>query len=229
MSILIVEDDPTMREMLAYNINKEGYEVFLAENGAKAVNLTNEIEPKVAILDVMLPEVCGITVCKALKKKIPSVCVIMLSALSDMVTKEKAKNHGSDFFVNKPFSMRDLISLIKKCYKKTDLRPMAESKGEFLRLAEIEINAPTLRVFISGVELKLSAKEYQLFYYMVKNSGTLLTREKLAKGVWSYDFIGSSRTIDIHINSVRRKIKRISDKEFIKTVRGFGYMLDAGL
>lgn len=227
MSILIVEDDATMREMLIYNLQKEGFKVFAASDATEALKLAVEKRPKIVLLDVMLPKGCGIATCKSIKEKVPVTCIIMLSALSDSITKRKAKESGSDCFVSKPFSMRDLINLINSHEERIDSPDISSGSGEILVFEEIVINAPTLRVSIGGSDVKLSAKEYQLLYFMVKNSKVLLTRGKIAKEVWGYDFIGSSRTIDIHINSLRRKMLQYSDNQYIKTVRGFGYMFDA--
>lgn len=226
MSILVVEDDATMREMLTYNLEKEGFKVFSADSANKAINLAIEKKPKIVLLDVMLPEGCGLSVCKTIKQKVPVTCIIMVSALTDHHTRRKARDNGSDCFVNKPFSMRDLIDLINRHDKRIDESKIGVLKGETLKFGEIMINAPTLRVTIGENDLKLSAKEYQLLYFMVKNPSILLSRETIAKEVWGYDFVGFSRTIDIHVNSLRRKMAGVSDKKFIKTVRGFGYMID---
>lgn len=226
LSILVVEDDATMREMLVYNLEKEGFKVHSADSANKAINLAVEVKPKIVLLDVMLPEACGISVCKSIKQKIPVTCIIMVSALTDHVTRQRAKESGSDCFVGKPFSMRDLINLINRHEKRIDESKIGAVRGETLTFDDIVINAPTLRVTIKDTEIKLSAKEYQLLYFMVKNPSVLLSRENIAKEVWGYEFIGASRTIDIHVNSLRKKLAKTSEKKYIKTVRGFGYMFD---
>lgn len=228
MSVLVVEDDPTMREMLVFNIEKAGFKVISSENGSGAINEALEKKPKVVVLDLMLPGICGMTVCQTIKENISQVSVIMLTALCDKATEDKAKSNGADCFLGKPFSMLELLSLIKNFYQKAGAENTLNASSKKIAYGDMVIDPPTLKVSVNNADIKLSAKEYQLLYFMIKNKEVLLTREVIYKQVWGYDFLGVSKTIDVYINALRKKVESKSANKFIRTVRGFGYIFELG-
>lgn len=226
MSILIVEDDATMGEMLEFNIRRAGYEVCLVCDGISAIREASMNKPKIILLDLMIPEMDGFSVCCEIKKRLEHTIVIMLTAMSQQEAKLKGFEAGADDYITKPFSMEELLARLKANMKRFDVSSKYSGVGEKIAFGDLLIEGASFRVKVNGKYAKLSAKEFQLLYYMAKNPEKILSRQHLAKEVWGFEYLGFSRTIDAHVKTLRQKVEGRSDYFYIHTVRGVGYMFN---
>lgn len=215
--ILIVEDESRMRRLISDYLKREGYSIIEAEDGKKAMEIFNADEIDLIVLDIMMPEYDGWTVCREIRKtsKTP---IIMLTARSEESDELFGFELGADEYITKPFSPKVLVARVKALLRRTYVE---DTKLSYDGL-EIDINGH--RVFMDGKEIEMTPKEYELLYFMVQNQGTALTREQILNGVWGYDYYGDLRTVDTHIKRLRIKMK--SKSSYIQTVRGLGYRFE---
>lgn len=215
--ILIVEDESRMRRLISDYLKREGYTIVEAENGRKALEIFNSEEIDLIILDIMMPEYDGWTVCREIRKtsKTP---IIMLTARSEESDELFGFELGADEYVTKPFSPKVLVARVKALLRRSY---MEKEKMSYDGL-EIDINGH--RVFLEEKEIEMTPKEYELLYFMVQNKGTALTREQILNGVWGYDYYGDLRTVDTHVKRLRIKLENKSN--YIQTVRGVGYRFE---
>jgi DNA-binding response OmpR family regulator len=229
--ILVVEDDPTLQETLAYNLKRQGYQVETAGDGHTAVELANETQPDLVILDVMLPVLDGFEVCRLIRKK-SNVPVLMLTARDDEFDRVLGLEIGADDYLTKPFSMREFLARVKAQLRRVRLDredgEMQEgSFGNRLEFSNLAIDLSRHEAILNGKTLSLKPKEFDLLLCFAQHRGQVLSREQLMDRVWGWDFTGGSRTVDVHIRWLREKIEEDpANPVRIVTVRGAGYRFE---
>lgn len=221
--VLLVEDEPAQREVLAYNLEAEGYRVHRAENGEDAMLQINEELPDLVILDWMMPLLSGIEVCRQLKTREDTrhIPVIMLSARTEEVDKVRGLETGADDYVIKPYSVRELMARVRTQLRRT--RPA--TTGSTLSYDGIELDPEQHRVSRDGVEFKLGPTEYRLLLTFMEKPGRVFSRDHLLDHVWGRDIYVDSRTVDVHVARLRKALTKAGAKDPIRTVRGAGYAL----
>ncbi len=222
-SVLLVEDEPAQREVLAYNLEAEGFGVAMAENGDDALLLVDEAQPDVIILDWMLPGVSGIEICRRLKsntdtRKIP---VIMLTARSEEADRVRGLETGADDYVIKPYSVIELMARVRTQLRR--VRPA--SIGESLEFDDIILDSETHRVTRAGDAIKLGPTEFRLLSTFMEKPGRVWSREQLLDRVWGRDIYVDTRTVDVHIGRLRKALCQHGGEDPVRTVRGAGYAL----
>ncbi|HAS27780.1 MAG TPA: DNA-binding response regulator [Dehalococcoidia bacterium] len=225
--ILVVEDDLNLLATLRYNLRKEGYDVVTAADGAEALEVARREKPDLLILDVMLPKLNGLEVCRILRSETP-VPILMLTAKTDETDKVIGLGIGADDYMTKPFSIRELLARIAAMLRRIKMmQKTAEDKDTFLKYHEIEINTASHTAIIRGKAVDLNPKEFDLLSLFIRNKGLLLSREKILEKVWGYDYDGDTRTVDVHVRWLREKIEdNPQNPKLLLTVRGSGYKLE---
>jgi two-component system alkaline phosphatase synthesis response regulator PhoP len=220
--ILIVEDEPAMVAGLRDNFEYEDYEVISAEDGVAGLERALNDKPDLVVLDVMMPKMSGLDVCKQLRAKRPELPIIMLTARGQEVDKVVGLELGADDYVTKPFSIRELMARVKAVLRR---RPSAQpGLIELYRFGEIEVNTRTHEVRRADQRVELSAKEFALLAYFIAHRGETLSRDRLLEAVWGYENYPSTRTVDTHIVHLRQKLeKNPEEPRFILTIHGTGY------
>lgn len=223
IQVLLVEDEPAQREMLAYNLEAEGYAVRRAENGEEAMLLIDEAAPDIIILDWMMPLLSGIEVCRRVKSRPETrdIPVIMLSARSEEVDAVRGLDTGADDYVIKPYNLRELMARVRGQLRR--VRPAAS--GEALVFEDITLDAGTHRVTRGETEIKLGPTEYRLLVVFMEKPGRVFSRDQLLDLVWGRDIYVDTRTVDVHIARLRKALSVSSGADPIRTVRGTGYAL----
>jgi len=215
--VLIVDDELRIRKLIADFLIREGYSILEADNGSVALELLSNVQIDLVILDVMMPEHDGWTVCKELRKK-SNIPVIMLTAKGEEVDQLFAFEIGADEYVTKPFSPKVLTARVNALFRRIEQDKTTVYDG-------LEINTVARQVSINDHSLDLSPKEYELLTYLTENSGKALSRQQILNQVWNYDYFGDLRTVDTHINRLRTKL---GDKStMVQTIRGYGYRFEA--
>ena len=217
--ILVVDDEERIRQMIKKYANFEGHEVVKAADGMEAVKLCKEQDFDIVIMDVMMPELDGFSACREIRK-FKNVPMLMLSARGEEYDKIHGFELGIDDYVVKPFSPKELMMRVAAIVK----RSSGETQKEVLSFEGLTVDFTGRLVYVDGEKVDMSPKEYDLFFYMVKNRGIALTREKLISDVWGYDFYGDDRTLDTHIKLLRKTLGPYS--KFIVTLRGVGYRFE---
>ncbi|MEM6482356.1 MAG: phosphate regulon transcriptional regulator PhoB [Pseudomonadota bacterium] len=222
-SVLLVEDEPAQREVLAYNLEADGFIVTKAENGEEALMLVKESAPDIILLDWMLPNVSGIEVCRQLKTRSEtrSVPIIMLSARSEEVDRVRGLETGADDYVVKPYSVIELMARVRAQLRRT--RP--STVGERLEYDDITLDSETYRVTRSGNNLKLGPTEFRLLSTFMEKPGRVWSRDQLLDRVWGRDIYVDTRTVDVHIGRLRKALCQYGGPDPLRTVRGAGYSL----
>ncbi len=222
--ILIVDDEPPIVDMLAYNLQRANYEVIIARDGQEALDTARQEEPDLIILDLMLPRLDGLEVCRALRKE-RDVPIIMLTARDGEVDRVVGLELGADDYVVKPFSVRELMARVKSVLRRAT--PRAEQPAvDVKRAGALTVDGARHEARWRDIELKLTALEFDLLYTMVRHAGQVLTREQLLEQVWGYDYYGDLRAVDAAIKRLRGKLRQAApEAEVIVTVRGVGYKL----
>ena len=221
--VLVVEDEPAQREVLAYNIQAEGFQVMTAEAGDIALDMVRETPPDVIVLDWMLPNVSGIEVCRQLKMgaETARIPIIMLSARSEEVDKIRGLETGADDYITKPYSVAELLARLR-----TQLRRVRPATvGERLDYADIIVDLAEHRVYRQGEQLSLGPTEFRLLTAFMERPGRVWSREQLLDRVWGRDIYVDSRTVDVHVGRLRKALKAGDHGDPIRTVRGAGYAL----
>jgi DNA-binding response OmpR family regulator len=230
--VLVVEDDPSLLETLEYSLTRNGYTVCTAKDGPGALVVARREEPDLIVLDVMLPGLDGFEVCRTLRQD-TNVPILMLTARVDEVDKVVGLEVGADDYLTKPFSMRELLARVKALLRRVRLiREEISAKedalpGQRLTFADLSIDLARREVLLRGETLQLSPKEYDLLVYLCQHKGMVLSRDLILEQVWGWDYVGGSRTVDVHVRWLREKIEanpRVPIR--IVTVRGAGYRFD---
>ncbi len=216
-TVLIVDDELRMRKLVAAFLLREGYSIFEAENGISALDILSREKIDLVILDVMMPEYDGWTVCKEIRQQ-GSIPVIMLTAKSEEVDQLFAFELGADEYVTKPFSPKVLTARVNALFRRINA-------GQSL-CEGLVIDTTARQISAGGQVVELSPKEYDLLIYLTANKGRALSRQQILNQVWNYDYFGDLRTVDTHINRLRTKLG--DNNKFIQTIRGYGYRFEAG-
>lgn len=219
-SILVIEDDLKIAQLIASELTLEGYTVQVASNGADGLNIVRENVPDLIILDWMLPIMSGLDVCLRLRKTNIRVPIIMLTAKDEISDRVIGLNAGADDYVTKPFSIEELLARIK-----ASLRRVKSEYSEILAFEDLKLNLLTREVDRNGDIIGLTAKEFDLLEYFLRHPRQVLTRDQIISNVWGYDFIGESNIIDVYIRALRLKLEIHQSPRLIHTVRGVGYVL----
>ena len=222
MRILIVDDERMIREVLREYILYGGYEAVEASNGEEAVQLCRQMEFDVVLMDIMMPKMDGFEAARQILRE-KDVAVIMLSALGEEYDKLRAFELGVDDYVTKPFSPKEVLARIHAVAKRRSVKENNRSTG--LQFEGLRLDPEGRNVYVNGEKISLTPKEYELLFYMAKNKGIALTRERLLSEVWGFDFFGDDRTVDTHIKMLRSNLKEY--RKFIITLRGLGYKFEA--
>jgi two-component system OmpR family response regulator len=224
--ILVVEDDRNLLDTLQYNLRREGYEVITSADGENAVEAARRETPDLIVLDIMLPKLSGLEVCRILRKEM-TVPILMLTARDEEVDKIVGLEIGADDYMTKPFSMRELLARIRAMLRRSEMMvPQPADSTGVIKIGKLTIETERHQVTLGDKELDLSPKEYDLLVFLASNKGLVFNREQLLDKVWGYDYTGETRTVDVHIRWLRQKIEADSSKpEKLLTVRGAGYKL----
>jgi two-component system OmpR family response regulator len=233
-TILVVEDEPSLQETLTYNLQKQGYTVESAGDGRTALDSARRLKPDLILLDIMLPGLDGVEVCKTLRREGFQSPIIMLTARDDEIDRVVGLEIGADDYVTKPFSMRELIARVKAQLRRTDtireeldkLKSIAPEQ-DTLTFDDLTVNNTRREVTLNGLALALKPQEYDLLVFFAGHRGQMLSREFILERVWGWDYIGDSRTVDVHVRWLRQKIEKDSaNPTRIVTVRGGGYRFE---
>ena len=221
--ILIVEDDPDIRELLRFNLEKAGYNLFLAEDGEKGLTLARKHAPDIILLDLMLPGVDGLEVCRTLKKdpELQRIPVMMVTAKGEEMDRVVGLELGADDYVVKPFSLREVVLRIRKILARGE----KQAASAILKAGPLILDLDAHTARLDDQFLELTATEFRLLTYLLRHRGRVQTREMLLDRVWGYSFEGYARTIDTHIRRLRKKMG--AAQNLIETVRGVGYRFQA--
>lgn len=232
-TILVVEDEPALRDTLSYNLKKDGFTVEAVGDGRSALESARKLKPDLIILDIMLPELDGLEVARILRKEMTTP-ILMLTARDDEIDRVVGLEVGADDYLTKPFSMRELMARVKAQLRRTRLlqEEMAKSgagqvRQEKLTFGDLVVNLTRREVTLRGEPVQLKPQEYELLVFFAEHKGQMLSREFILERVWGWDFIGDSRTVDVHVRWLRQKIEEdASDPKRIVTVRGGGYRFE---
>ncbi len=222
--ILIVDDEKDIVDLVAYNLEKEGYEILKAFDGEKALALVRTKRPDLVVLDLMLPGIQGLEVCRRLRRD-PStaqVPIIMLTAKGDEVDRVLGLEIGADDYVTKPFSVKELTARIRAVLRRLESRPAAGAE-ETLDVRGLKIDERSYEVFVNGRKVDLSPTEFRLLRFLARNPGRVYSREQILDQVWGDEAFVEPRTVDVHIRRLRAQIERGGSPGYIVTVRGVGY------
>jgi DNA-binding response OmpR family regulator len=226
--ILIVEDDYAVRRGLEYGLGKEGFSVFLAENGERALDIVRRQEPQLILLDIRLPDISGFDVCRQLRAEGSRIPILMLTARDEAIDKVLGLELGADDYVVKPYDLRELIARIRALLRRAYGELSVANQGKRIIFGAIEVDLEQLRVLRDGMVVFLTPTEFRLLRYLVENPKRPVSRSKLIEAVWGYaDELGSDRTVDVHIRHLREKLEEDpANPRWIVTVRGIGYKFD---
>lgn len=224
-TILIVEDEPSIVTLIKYNLEKVGFQTAVAYNGEEAMEKLTHQSFDLVVLDLMLPKMDGMEVCKTIRKQNNNVPILMLTAKDSEHDKIYGLEMGADDYLTKPFSPKELIARIHAILRRTDQQ--ASYKTSTLTIGEIEMRPDRFEAYFKGELLELTRKEFELLVYLIEHKEQILSREQLLNAVWDYDFVGDTRIVDVQVSHLREKIEEdTKSPRYIKTVRGFGYKME---
>jgi DNA-binding response OmpR family regulator len=232
-TVLVVDDEPTLRETLAEALEADGLRVITAADGREALERFRADPPDLVLLDLMLPQVSGIEVCRILRRE-SAVPIIMLTAKDSELDKVVGLELGADDYVTKPFSLRELLARIRSQLRRLEsvsgtagsVTPSAGGGPSPIRLGEVTVDLAGHRIVRDGHELALKPKAFELLAFLVRNPGQVFSRDQLLARVWGYDYAGETRTVDVHVHWVRSAIEADPARPlFLQTIRGTGYVL----
>ena len=223
-TVLIVEDERAIVEILKFNLKREGYETMEALDGETGLRLALDGDPDLILLDVMLPKMNGFDICAEIRRAGKVTPVIMLTAREEETDKIFGLEAGADDYITKPFSMRELMARVKANIRRRDLDYGVRPKGELLRAGALTVDPAAFTVTKDASPVELTQKEFDLLLYLIRERGRVFTREDLMQKVWNYDYFGDMRTVDVTVRRLREKIENDPGKpELILTKRGVGY------
>lgn len=220
--ILVVDDEEVILELLQYNLEKEGYQVFTARNGKDAVQIAKEQQPGLILMDIMMPGQDGVETCRQVREipELSEVFVIFLTARSEEYSEIAAFEVGADDYITKPIKPRALMSRINAYYRRGS---NANTPKDQLTLGELQINRTSYTVQVEGKEVVLPKKEFELLYFLMQNPNKVFNRDELLQNIWGTDVYVLARTVDVHIRKIREKI----GEDYIKTIKGVGYKFNS--
>ncbi|MYE31392.1 MAG: response regulator transcription factor [Chloroflexi bacterium] len=224
--LLVVEDDTAILEAVSYNLERQGHEVVRAEDGVSALELSRSIEPDLIVLDLMLPRMSGLDVCRVVREERP-VPIVVLTARDTEADTVAGLDLGADDYITKPFSMRELLARVGAVLRRDELSRAAGGgpvRGAMLSGGGIELRSDAREVTRAGEAVALRPKEFELLEYLMRHPGQALSRDTILERVWGYEFGGGTRTVDVHVRWLREKIEEDpSSPVLLQTVRGVGY------
>jgi two-component system, OmpR family, response regulator len=220
--ILVVDDDVNICELMRLYLEKDGYEVITAHNGIKGVELFKESTPNLILLDLMLPGIDGLQVCREIRK-VSSIPIIMLTAKGETFDKVLGLELGADDYMVKPFEPKELVARVKAVLRRYEHKDVDTKEVVYPNL---DINKSNYSIKLAGKELELPPKELELLFFLASNPNKVFTREQLLEHVWGFDFFGDSRTVDVHVKRLREKIELENQNWQLKTVWGVGYKFE---
>ena len=221
-TILVVDDEPTLRETLAEALDADGFRVVTAADGREALSRFREHQPDLVVLDLMLPELSGIEVCRIIRAE-SGVPIVMLTAKTSELDKVVGLELGADDYVTKPFSLRELTARIRALLRRTE--QLAEAPTPLVELGALTVDLAGHRLLRDGERVPLKPKVFELLAYLLRHPGQVLTREQLLEHVWGYDYAGETRTVDVHVHWLRAAIEpEPAEPTYLHTVRGVGYV-----
>ncbi len=224
--VLIVEDEKSFSEPLSFLLSREGYQVTIAADGNEALAALNKATPDLVLLDLMLPGIPGTEVCRQIRAT-SNVPIIMLTAKDDEVDKVVGLELGADDYVTKPYSKRELLARINAVLRRSGLIHVDESAKNILTVGDIKLDVDRYLVTYRGEPITLPLKEFELLEYLMRHAGRVLTREQLIDRIWGSDYVGDTKTLDVHIKRLRSKIESDpANPSLIQTIRGRGYKLE---
>lgn len=221
--ILVVDDDLNICELLRLYLEKEGYEVVIANDGASAVNVFKETSPSLVLLDIMLPKLDGWQVCREIRK-FSETPIIMLTAKGEVFDRVLGLELGADDYVVKPFDTKEVVARIKAVLRRTAAN--AQDEVKVVNYDKLSINLTNYELKVNGVQVDTPPKEMELIFHLAKNPNRVFTRDQLLDEVWGFDYYGDSRTVDVHVKRLREKLEGVSDKWELRTVWGVGYKFE---
>lgn len=223
-SILVVEDEPTLRETLVEALEADGFRVTAVGDGRAALERFRGDHPDLVLLDLMLPEISGIDVCRLIRAE-SSVPIIMLTARGSEVDKVVGLELGADDYVTKPFSLRELSARIRAIFRRGE-QATAAVAGTIVDLGTVQVDIGGHRILRDGTDIKVKPKVFELLAFLIRNAGQVVTRDQLLELVWGYDYAGETRTVDVHVHWLRAAIEADPAKpSLVQTIRGVGYVL----
>lgn len=224
--VLIIEDEPNIRELILYNLEANGFRGIGADDGIMGITLVHVEKPDLILLDIMLPGKNGYDICKELRNEGNKTPIIMLTAKSDEIDKVLGLEFGADDYITKPFGIRELMARINAVLRRVEERESQFSSSTVIAIDELVIDPERHRVTFQGDRIDLTAKEFDLIHFLSRNRGMVFTRDQLLDKVWGIDYAGETRTVDVHIRYIRRKMGLAeNENRYIQTVRGKGYKM----
>lgn len=225
--VLVVDDEQSIVTLLTYNLEQAGFTVVTANDGEEAIEKVATEQPAFIILDLMLPKLDGVEVCKQLRQQKVMTPILMLTAKDDEFDKVLGLELGADDYMTKPFSPREVVARVKAILRRTQLSNGEMDTKDQIVIGDLQIFPEHYEAYFRGKRLELTPKEFELLLYLAKHKGRVLTRDQLLSTVWNYDFAGDTRIVDVHISHLREKIEQDTKKPlYIKTIRGLGYKLE---
>jgi two-component system response regulator RegX3 len=225
-TVLVVEDEESFIDALTVGLRREGFRVQVARDGAQALDLFDAIDPDLVLLDVMLPKVSGIDVCRLLRKR-SQVPIIMVTAKGAEIDTVVGLEVGADDYVTKPYRLRELVARMRAVLRRAPQSRADETDGDVLEVGDVTLDPERHEVIIRGHDVQLPLKEFELLELLLVNAGRVLTRETLIDRVWGSDYVGDTKTLDVHIKRLRSKVEDDpSSPSRIVTIRGLGYKFE---
>ncbi|HWQ77347.1 MAG TPA: response regulator transcription factor [Anaerovoracaceae bacterium] len=232
--ILIIEDEPNIRELVLYNLGQNGYEVLAAEDGLLGFSMAREEKPDLILLDIMLPGKNGYDICRELRAEGIKTPIIMLTAKNEEIDKVLGLEFGADDYISKPFGIRELVARIKAVMRRYESVPEQEASAggpgtaasPGITIGDLIINIESHEVKLAGRLVELTLKEFELLRVLAENRGRVMTRDQLLDKIWGFEYIGETRTVDVHVRYLRKKLgDEDNEGKYIQTVRGIGYKM----
>jgi len=232
--ILIIEDEPNIRELVLYNLNQNGYEGLTAEDGLVGLAMARSEKPDLILLDIMLPGKNGYDICRELRAEGNKTPIIMLTAKNEEIDKVLGLEFGADDYISKPFGIRELIARVKAVLRRYESSPEQETSVSGpgnavfagIAIGDLTINVDRHEVQLADRIIDLTLKEFDLLRILAENRGRVMTRDQLLDKVWGFEYIGETRTVDVHVRYLRKKLgDEDNEGKFIQTVRGIGYKM----
>lgn len=224
--VLIIEDEPNIRELILYNLEANGFQGIGADDGIMGITLVHIEKPDLVLLDIMLPGKNGYDICKELRGEGNQTPIIMLTAKSDEIDKVLGLEFGADDYITKPFGIRELMARINAVLRRVEEKEIQHPAGTAIIIDELTIDPERHQVIFRGEKVELTSREFDLIHFLGRNRGVVFTRDQLLDKVWGIDYAGETRTVDVHIRYIRRKLG-LSEQEdrYIHTIRGKGYKM----
>jgi len=227
-TVLVVEDEESFVEALTVGLKREGFYVKVARDGIEALEMFDEVKPDLVLLDVMLPRMLGVDVCRKLRSR-SRVPIIMVTAKSAEIDTVVGLEVGADDYVTKPYRMRELIARMRAVLRRTPQRDEMGTAGEVLEVGDVRLDAERHEVVVRGEPVVLPLKEFELLELLLANAGRVLTRDTLIDRIWGPNYVGDTKTLDVHVKRLRSKVEDDpSAPRRITTIRGLGYKFAAG-